>query len=67
MKEGLIDFADKLTFKMWQCEERVPDALLLLRRLRGSPLQQRWLRGEQQVRGGAKLAPDPSVKARPMA
>ena len=61
----MTNLTDKLTFKMKQCEERVPDALLLLRRLQGSPRQQRRLRGEQQVRGGAKLAPDPSVKARP--
>ena len=64
-KGGMTNFTDKLTFKMKQCEERVPDAHQLLLCLRGSPLQQRQLRGEQQVRGGAILAPDPSVKARP--
>ena len=63
--DGGLTFIDKVTFKMMQCEERVPDALRLLLRLRGSPRQQRRLRGEQQVRGGAKLAPGPSVKARP--
>ena len=47
---------------MTQCEERVPDALLQLRRLQGTPWQQRRLRGEQRVRGGATLAPGPSVR-----
>ena len=67
LKGGMNYFTDKLTLKMKQCEELVPDAHQLLLCLQGSPLQQRQLRGEQQVRGGAKLAPNPSVKARHMA
>ena len=54
--EGGIDNFTKLTFKMKQCEERVADEL---QRLQGSPLQQRRLRGEQQVKGGCQIGTRP--------
>ena len=63
--EGGIDFIYKLTFKTQQFEKKVPDAQGRLLRLRGSPLLQLQLRGEQQVKGGCQIGARPQCKAWP--
>ena len=55
----------KLTFEMKQCKKRVPDALLLLCIYEALLFSSYSFEESNRSRGGAKLAPGPSVRLGP--